>query len=245
MKNIVVIMAGGLGKRMNIDESNILPKVLHKVKGKPMLLHVIETAISINPIDIYIIVGKYKDVIEKEIGNYNLSKKIKYVIQEEPLGTGHAIQCCLPILQNINSNVIILSGDVPLISKKTLENLININNIKLMTTILDNPKGYGRIVEKDNKFVKIVEDKDCDDFEREINKINSGIYSINSELICKYVMNLKNDNKQKEYYLTDIVEIIKENENIDVEIYNVPKEKQFELMGVNTIEQLNQLNNII
>ena len=245
MKNIVVIMAGGLGKRMNIDESNILPKVLHKVKGKPMLLHVIETAISINPIDIYIIVGKYKDVIEKEIGNYNLSKKIKYVIQEEPLGTGHAIQCCLPILQNINSNVIILSGDVPLISKKTLENLININNIKLMTTILDNPKGYGRIVEKDNKFVKIVEDKDCDDFEREINKINSGIYSINSELICKYVMNLKNDNKQKEYYLTDIVEIIKENENIDVEIYNVPKENQFELMGVNTIEQLNQLNNII
>ena len=245
MKNIVVIMAGGLGKRMNIDESNILPKVLHKVKGKPMLLHVIETAISINPIDIYIIVGKYKDVIEKEIGNYNLSKKIKYVIQEEPLGTGHAIQCCLPILQNINSNVIILSGDVPLISKKTLENLININNIKLMTTILDNPKGYGRIVEKDNKFVKIVEDKDCDDFEREINKINSGIYSINSELICKYVMNLKNDNKQKEYYLTDIVEIIKENENIDIEMYNVPKEKQFELMGVNTIEQLNQLNNII
>ena len=245
MSNTVVIMAGGLGKRMNSDESNLLPKVLHKVKGKPMLLHVIETAISINPIDIYIIVGKYKDVIEKEIGNYNLSKKIKFVIQEEALGTGHAIQCCLPILQNINSNVIILSGDVPLISKKTLENLININNIKLMTTILDNPKGYGRIVEKDNKFVKIVEDKDCDDFEREINKINSGIYSINSELICKYVMNLKNDNKQKEYYLTDIVEIIKENENIDVEIYNVPKENQFELMGVNTIEQLNQLNNII
>lgn len=245
MSNTVVIMAGGLGKRMNSDESNILPKVLHKVKGKPMLLHVIETAISINPIDIYIIVGKYKDVIEKEIGNYNLSKKIKFVIQEEALGTGHAIQCCVPVLKNINSNVIILSGDVPLISKKTLENLVNIDKIKLMTTILDNPKGYGRIVEKDNKFVKIVEDKDCNDFEREINKINSGIYSINSELICKYVMDLKNDNKQKEYYLTDIVEIIKENENIDIEMYNVPKENQFELMGVNTIEQLNQLNNII
>lgn len=245
MSNTVVIMAGGLGKRMNSDESNILPKVLHKIKGKPMLLHVIETAISINPIDIYIIVGKYKDVIEKEIGNYNLSKKIKFVIQEEALGTGHAIQCCVPVLKNLNSNVIILSGDVPMISRKTLENLVNIDKIKLMTTILDNPKGYGRIVEKDNKFVKIVEDKDCNDFEREINKINSGIYSINSELICKYVMDLKNDNKQKEYYLTDIVEIIKENENIDIEMYNVPKENQFELMGVNTIEQLNQLNNII
>ena len=245
MNNTVVIMAGGLGKRMNSDESNLLPKVLHKVKGKPMLLHVIETAISINPIDIYIIVGKYKDVIEKEIGNYNLSKKIKFVIQEEALGTGHAIQCCVPVLENLNSNVIILSGDVPLISRKTLENLVNIDKIKLMTTILDNPKGYGRIVEKDNKFVKIVEDKDCNYFEKEINKINSGIYSINSELICKYVMDLKNDNKQKEYYLTDIVEIIKENENIDIEMYNVPKEKQFELMGVNTIEQLNQLNNII
>ena len=240
MDNVVVIMAGGLGKRMNSD----IPKVLHKVNDKPMLVHVIESALAIQPIKIYIVVGKYAPIIKDTLYYYDLLDYIEFIKQEEALGTGHAIQCCRPYLyQHEYSNTIILSGDVPLITTKTIRHMIrDLDYGRILTTILNDPTGYGRIIEKEGKFEKIVEEKDCNDLERKCQKINAGIYSFDTITLCKYLPLLSNDNAQGEYYLTDIVEIIKTKEDVEIELYEMPVEKQIELTGVNTKEQLEELN---
>jgi len=244
MDNVVVIMAGGLGKRMNSD----IPKVLHKVNDKPMLIHVIESALLIQPIKIYIVVGKYMPMIKDAVYFYNLIDNVEFIKQEEALGTGHAIQCCRPYLyQHEYSNTIILSGDVPLITTETIRKMIkDLDYARILTTILDDPTGYGRVIESDTgKFEKIVEEKDCNDLERKCQKINAGIYAFDTITLCKYLPLLSNNNAQGEYYLTDIVEIIKTKEEVDIELYEMPKEKQIELTGVNTEQQLMELNNIL
>ena len=244
MDNVVVIMAGGLGKRMNSD----IPKVLHKVNDKPMLIHVIESALLIQPIKIYIVVGKYMPMIKDAVYFYNLIDNVEFIKQEEALGTGHAIQCCRPYLyQHEYSNTIILSGDVPLITTETIRKMIkDLDYARILTTILDDPTGYGRVIESDTgKFEKIVEEKDCNDLERKCQKINAGIYAFDTITLCKYLPLLSNNNAQGEYYLTDIVEIIKTKEEVDIELYEMPKEKQIELTGVNTEQQLVELNNLL
>ena len=237
-QDIVIIMAGGLGKRMQ----STLPKVLHEVLDKPMLVHVVERALELNPTKIFVVVGKYLPVIAETLSHYDLIKHVDFINQPQALGTGHAIQCCRDEL-NIDANVLILSGDVPLIKTNTLKEMINeLNYARIMTTKLEDPHGYGRIIEKEGIFQKIVEEKDCDDEERKCQKTNAGIYAFNSKILYKYLPFLSNDNAQKEYYLTDIVEIIKQNEGVEIDLYDMPIEKQIELTGVNTKEQLEELN---
>lgn len=239
MKEInVIIMAGGLGKRMN----STLPKVLHKIQDKPMLVHVIDRALELNPERILVVVGKYLPVISETLKEYNVLKHVEFVNQPEALGTGHAIQCCREQLNN-DANVIILSGDVPLIKTDTLREMItDLDCARIMTSIMDNPHGYGRVIEKDGVFEKIVEEKDCNDEERKCTKTNAGIYAFKSKLLYKYLPYLSNDNAQNEYYLTDIVKIMKEHEKVQIGVYNIPTERQIELTGVNTKEQLEELN---
>ena len=240
---VVIIMAGGLGKRMNSD----LPKVSHCIKNKPMLVHVVEQTFLLNPTKILIVVGKYKEVIKNTLNNYidiDKTNKINFVYQEEPLGTGHAIQCCLPELYHFKSNSItlILSGDVPLLQHDTLKTFLQDNNdATLITTLLDNPTGYGRIIEDNNIFTKIVEEKECLTNEKLVNKVNCGVYAFNTELLCKYITKLDNHNSQGEYYLTDIIKLIKCNEDIMINTFNIPKKIQYQIMGVNTIDQLKEL----
>ena len=242
MSHSVIIMAGGLGKRM---ESN-LPKVLHKVLNKPMLVHVIETSLSLKPDNIFIIVGKYLSVIEDILNKYDILKYIKFVEQSEALGTGHAIQCCRDHIKDLNSKVLILSGDVPLIKENTLLQMMDkLDKARIMTTVLDDPYGYGRIIENNNIFSKIVEQKDANDEEKKCKKVNAGIYAFDSNILYKYLPYLSNDNAQKEFYLTDVVEIIKNNENINIELFNIPKKQQIELSGVNTKQQLEDLNKVL
>ena len=244
MSNLVVlIMAGGLGKRMNSN----LPKVLHNICGKPMLIHIIEQAFLLSPIKIGIIVGKYKDIIKQTLLNYISLENIEFISQNEPLGTGHAIQCCIHELQKYtNSNVIILSGDVPMLKSDTMREMTtNVNKVKIMTTEFDNPTGYGRIIEQNNLFVKIIEEKDCDQTQKQIRKINCGIYTFNTEILCKYLMDLTNNNSQGEYYLTDIIEIIRRRENIDIEMLNIVTHKHNEITGINTVEQLLELEKLM
>ena len=251
----VIIMAGGLGKRMNSE----LPKVLHKLHHQPMLVMIINKALKLEPNKILIVVGKYKDIIEKTINEYISSDKIEYVIQKEALGTGHAIQCCRDHLLEIEldlmtphteeGNVLILSGDVPLISTLTIIAMISKmskykSRVSLITTDLENPAGYGRVIEKNNCFEKIVEEKDCTQEERLVKKINSGIYLIDRTLLCKYLPYINNNNAQKEFYLTDIIEIIKNEAKIPILLYPIPKFKQYEIIGVNTKEQLLELSKI-
>jgi UDP-N-acetylglucosamine diphosphorylase/glucosamine-1-phosphate N-acetyltransferase len=245
---IPIIMAGGMGKRMGSD----LPKVLHKVNGIPMIVHILRNveklSKSVNVEKIIIVVGIFKEQIQKTIEDYIYTPKIAYVMQTpEPLGTGHAIQCCKPELESFpDANILILSGDVPLLSVETMYRVLLLkSDVKLITTTIEDPTGYGRIVLKDGKFSKIVEQKDCTIEECHITRVNCGIYSIKSSLLCKYIMELKNENKQKEYYLTDIVEIIKTNEYIEVDMLEIEPDKRKEIIGINTIQQLKDLEELI
>lgn len=240
-ENVVIIMAGGLGKRMQ----STLPKVLHEIFDKPMLVHVVERALEIKPTKIYVVVGKYLPVIAETLTNYDLIKHVDFIYQRAALGTGHAIQCCRDQLNN-DANVLILSGDVPLIKTDTLKMMMNeLKYARIMTTMLKDPHGYGRVIETDGVFEKIVEEKDCNDEERKCQKTNAGIYAFNSQMLYKYLPYLSNNNTQKEYYLTDIVEIIKQHEGVPIDLYDMPVSNQIELTGINTKEQLEELNNTL
>ena len=196
---------------------------------------------------VIIIVGKYEQQIRKAIEECIDELSITYVNQNEPLGTGHAIQCCREELIKLpNSDVLILSGDVPFLSCSTMMNLLKIPNlVKLITTKLSNPDGYGRIITNNGVFDKIVEQKDCNPEELEVLNINGGIYSINSKILCKYLPYLKNENKQKEFYLTDIIEIIKREEKLQIGLFEIDPENKLEIIGVNTISQLKELESLV
>jgi len=242
----IIIMAGGLGKRMNSD----LPKVLHKLNNIPLIIHILKTIIEIKPTKIFIIVGKYKTIIENTIKEYIplniIEENIIYVIQENPLGTGHAIHCCKSILtnyKNIINKICILSGDVPLIKSNTILNLLNnTKESNILTANIDEPYGYGRIIlDNSNNIKKIVEEKDCNLDEKQIKLINSGIYSFNINIIIEYIDLIDNNNSQNEYYLTQIFELLVKN-NISIN-YNIIN-NIIEITGINTQEQLKELEKI-
>ena len=236
---IVLIMAGGLGKRMN---SNI-PKVLHKLHDKPMLIHVIETSIQLNPVKIGLIVGKYRNQIEETIQFYlpHVSN-ITFIDQIVPQGTGHAIKCCIPFLSDyINHNCIILSGDAPLIQCSTLKRMLNkLSSSVILATQKENPYGYGRIVMGEKGFQKIIEENDATSAEKTIKLINGGIYAFNISLLVQYLPFINNHNSQNEYYLTDIFQYLSNDLKI-IDICELSSDRAFELLGANTPEQLKQL----
>jgi UDP-N-acetylglucosamine diphosphorylase/glucosamine-1-phosphate N-acetyltransferase len=253
-ETVVIIMAGGLGKRMNSD----VPKVLHLIVSKPMLVHVLEQAIKLNPLKILVVVGKYRDLIEKTIQQYidlqQYHSNIIFVNQEEPLGTGHAIQCCkktlLPFIGTNKTSVLILSGDVPLLSSIMMKHIVSrisdIPSVAITSTIMDEPFGYGRIV-KDNSgnFEKIVEEKDCELYEKQIQEINCGIYCFPCIYLYDSIHLLTNNNAQGEYYLTQVIEIMKkQNPELVVQIVEIPKKEQYQILGVNDTEQLQFLESL-
>jgi len=240
-------MAGGLGKRM----CSQIPKVLHCVQHKPMLVHVIEKSWELNPVKIIIIVGKYQPIIEQTLKE-NLTKEVfenlEFAFQPEAQGTGHAISCALKHL-NIKYcptlPVLILSGDTPLVTTETMKLLLeDLENAKIMTTQVSDPTGYGRIVLKDQCFQKIIEHKDCSQEELSIQTINTGIYAVTLRLLYDYVPQINNNNNQHEYYLTDLFGLLVANK-ISIQIYHMPVENQLQLTGVNTKEQLEKLNRLL
>jgi UDP-N-acetylglucosamine diphosphorylase/glucosamine-1-phosphate N-acetyltransferase len=238
-------MAGGLGKRMQSET----PKVLHRIRGLPMIAHLL---LSIKQIQnhsikkVLLVVGKYRSSIESTIFKYVDAEKIQFINQREALGTGHAIQCCRDelLLHPPSTNVLILSGDVPLLSPVTMEKMLeDLKTVRILTTKLDDPRDYGRIItNEEGKFHQIVEEKDATDLQRAIQYINSGIYAVNCGLLCRYLPLIRNHNEQREYYLTDIVEIIQQNEGVEVEMMEMGLSGQREILGVNTLEDLERLN---
>lgn len=239
---VIVIMAGGLGKRMESD----LPKVLHKINGVPMLVKILGTIRDLEKrvyvAKVMVVVGKYREIIEKTVNEYmDVDNWIQWVDQPQAMGTGHALQCCLPFLCDyLSSNVLILSGDVPLIRVKTMLCMVtSCGGVRIITTHLSSPGGYGRILlSGGGEFLAIVEEKDCDSEQKKITEVNGGIYCFDCLWLCKYLPLLKNENSQGEYYLTDIVRLIREGEGVDVERFVLRVEKQYEILGVNTLQQL-------
>lgn len=243
MKLTVCVLAGGLGKRMNSS----LPKVCHLFKNKPMIVHVIDNALELNSEKIIIITGKYNEIIQETVKKYiniEIFNKLFFVEQNEPLGTGHAVKCSLK-MYNIDENVLILNGDTPNLNTELLSKFINDNSEnKLLISEVNDSYGYGRIIMNDkNEIQKIVEEKDASEDEKKIKKINSGIYLIKSEYLLKFIPLIKNNNKSNEYYLTDIIEIMINNK-INIFGYLIDKKDNNLILGVNTIEQLNNLEKL-
>jgi len=228
----IIILAAGQGSRMK----SALPKVLHPIAGKALVQHVIDTAYQLNADKIIGVYGHGGDIVPKTINDDNVS----WVIQEEQLGTGHAVDQAMPELED-SDIAVILYGDVPLIKKETLSQLIEYakKDFALLTVDLDDPTGYGRIVrDADGKVERIVEHKDSTDEEKLISEINTGILAVNAGELRNWLKRLDNSNAQGEYYLTDVIEMAV---NDDIEVKTVNPESEQEVLGVNSRTQLAEL----
>ena len=245
-RNIIpIIMAGGQGTRMNSD----LPKVLHLVNGVPMIVRILRAARALpNVTKVYIVVGAHRAAIASAVEEhlYCSGTDIEYIDQPDARGTGHAIQCCLPQLAccHPEDNVLILSGDTPLLTTSLLTLLAEYSpsvQAVVATMRVESPTGYGRIVERNREFVKIVEEKDCDARERAIRHVNAGLYRVSVAALLAHLPHLSDNNAQKELYLTDIFSLILGENDVsptDVTTMRVPADMQHQLQGVNTPAQL-------
>ena len=228
-------MAAGKGTRMNTE----LPKVLHTLNNKTMIEHVVDTTLKINPEKLIVVVGYKNELVKKQLNNYD----IKYVEQLKQLGTGHAIMQCQNALNNFDGDTLILSGDVPLITKKTLSDLYKKHIAckskgTVLSATISNPTGYGRILRNGDSFVSIVEEKDANKKQKEINEINAGIYIFNNQILFSNINQIKNQNNQSEYYLPDVLPIMLKNKH-QITVYKTSNE--LEIKGINTIQQLYDL----
>jgi len=263
-KLAVIILAAGLGKRMKSPDK---PKVMYELRGKPLIQYVVELSLKVGACRIVLVVGHKREMViefltnllpylpspteggseETPEGSEDVSNAVfDFAVQDPQLGTGHAVMQAEPYLKGCFGDVLILSGDVPMLKHETVEKLIeehrrNKNDATLLTTVFKNPAGYGRIVrDSNNRFVKIVEEKDADDDEKKINEINPAIYMINARILFECLKKIRPDNNQKEYYLTDI-------------FYQIPKEKigivktedELEVTGINSVEQLEELKKLL
>lgn len=232
--NIALILAAGAGTRMKSQK----PKVLHEICGKPMLQHVIDTAHELNVDQIVVVVGHGAEKVQEAIED-----NVDYVYQEEQLGTGHAVMQAKSFFENYKGNVLVLYGDTPFISAKTLQKFMEYHkenhlDATILTAKIEDPTSYGRIIRNKKGQIKaIVEHKDANAEQLKINEINSGMYYFKADLLCHALKQITNDNVQKEYYLTDAISILSQEE------YNIGgyvAKDYTEVEGVNSRVQLAQ-----
>ncbi|MGB0998590.1 MAG: bifunctional UDP-N-acetylglucosamine diphosphorylase/glucosamine-1-phosphate N-acetyltransferase GlmU, partial [Pseudomonadales bacterium] len=233
MKLHVVVLAAGKGSRMKSK----MPKVLHPVGGKPMLKRVVDTAISLGAEGIHLVIGHGADQVRETMA----SEPVNFVEQLEQLGTGHAVDQALPNIPD-DASVLVLYGDVPLISAETLNELVELQDaqtLSLLTAIMDDPTGYGRIVRNvADEVVAIVEQKDASDEQLHINEINTGILAVPAIKLKQWLPKLSSDNAQGEYYLTDIIAMAVAD---DMEVEACHPQSLEEVQGVNNRLQLCEL----
>ena len=228
----VIILAAGQGTRMKSS----LPKVLHPVAGRPMLVHVVETARQLGPTAIHVVAGHGAQQVQQELADYPLG----WAIQEQQLGTGHAVLQALPAVDPA-SNVLILYGDVPLISATTLERLVTAasGGPALLTAKMADPAGYGRIVrDETGKLLGVVEHKDASDTQRSIDEINTGVLAAPAADLLQYLPEVGNANSQGEYYLPDILAMAVADGK---EVASCLALSELEIQGVNDRVQLAQV----
>jgi len=233
MKLTAVILAAGVGTRMKSNK----PKAMQTLAGKELIKHVISALNVIKADEIIVVCGHLQELLKESLQD----ERVTFVEQKEQLGTGHALLECLPYISD-NSNVLILYGDVPLISPEVLYNLVSTNTqstLGVITASIDNPFGLGRIVrDKFGTVEEIVEEKDATDLQKQIKEINTGIYSVPKKLLQVWLPKIGNDNANKEYYLTDIIKFARA-DNISINVTHPIHE--YEILGVNTRVQLADL----
>jgi len=232
----VVILAAGMGKRMQSD----LPKVLHPLAGKPLLAHVLDTARHLSPFRMCVIYGHGGDAVPARFE----ADDLEFVLQEPQLGTGHAVMQAVPHLKRSGIDAV-LYGDVPLTSVATLKALAEkagLDRLAVLTVNLDDPTGYGRIVrDSDGRIVRIVEQKDASDAERGIREVNTGIIVAPTRALKAWLSRLSNNNAQREYYLTDIIAMAVRD---GIAVESVQPTHGWETLGVNSKTQLAELERI-
>lgn len=241
MSLAVTIMAAGKGTRMKSSKA----KVLHELNGLSLIEHVLNTAKKLNPEKIVLIVGHQADEVKQATKAYHAS----YALQEPQLGTGHAVMQAETPLNDFDGHVLILSGDVPLVTFNTLNELLNhhLNTeavATVLTTNIEDPTGYGRVVRnvEGTEVLKIVEHKDASEEEKAINEINSGIYIFKKEPLFKALHRVDNNNAQGEYYLPDVFKLFLED---NLKISALLTSNFNEIRGINTVEQLSEAEKIL
>jgi bifunctional UDP-N-acetylglucosamine pyrophosphorylase/glucosamine-1-phosphate N-acetyltransferase len=228
----IVILAAGMGKRMNSS----LPKVLHPLAGKPLLSHVVDTARSLSPARLCIVYGHGGAMVPEAMR----AQDIAFALQEPQLGTGHAVMQALPSLDPAQATLI-LYGDVPLTRRDTLQRLLDSagdDKLSVLTVELDDPTGYGRIVREHGNIVRIVEQKDASPEQCMIQEVNTGIMVVPPGCLQPWLQQLSNDNAQREYYLTDI---IARAVGVNVPVTSAQPGAVWETLGVNSKVQLAEL----
>lgn len=234
-----VILAGGKGTRMNNPE---LPKCATPFLGKPIINHIIDTLHEVKVNKIVVVVGYKKEKLIEV-----LPEDCIHVTQENQLGTADAMMTTKNVLiDDKDSITLIIPGDMPLITKEMVANMVdahikNGNVLTVMTSILDDPMMYGRIVRKGKNISRIVEYKDCNEEEKKIKEINVGVYAVDNQLLFDALNKVNNNNKQHEYYLTDIVAILGEEYKVDSYVVK----NDCHVVGINDMVTLKELENSI
>ncbi len=239
----VLILAAGLGTRMRSN----LAKVLHLLDGRPLIGHVCRSAAILAPRRVYTVIGHQGEDVKTAVLQEIDDAHAEFPLQKKQLGTGDAVNAARPLLENEESTLLVLSGDVPLIKSETLSALIGQHlshrgtgaACTILTVELDDPTGYGRVIrDSGGVFDRIVEQKDGSDGELETTEINSGIYCFETRKLYEELTKVQNDNAQGEYYLTDVPKILKENGEA-ISIFKHEDEREIE--GINNRKQLAEM----
>ena len=236
----VVVLAAGQGTRMKSG----LPKVLHPIAGRPMIERVIQTANSLSPSTITLIVGHKSEVVRDRLGN---DQNIGFALQEPQLGTAHALQQAEPVLTGRTGSLILLSGDVPLLSPNTLKRLLETHRgsgaaATVVTATVERPYGYGRIVRSRGRITRIVEERDASPTQRQIKEINSGIYAFDLAPLFDALRSIASQNAQGEFYLTDLIAIYRRRK-LPVETLLI--ENAQEIRGINSRSELAEVSRLV
>ncbi len=236
MNRYAIVLAAGKGTRMHSIDPN-KSKVCFEILNKALVNYVIDALKPLNLNKIIAVVGHGGEETTKLVQN-----DADVVWQKEQKGTGHAVMQAAPLLANKEGYTLICCGDTPLLTSKTLQKLLDThinqhNDLTLLTAHVDNPTGYGRIIRNAQKVEKIVEEADCNESEKKVQEVNAGVYVFDNRLLFKYLDHISSNNKQNEYYLTDLLKIfVKEKFQVGAMILDDSKEMQ----GVNTPTQLKQ-----
>jgi len=235
-----VILAAGLGKRMKSD----LPKVLHKLNGRALVEYVVENVKAAGVTRILVVVGHKHELVRKQLE----TEAVEFVLQVPQKGTGHAVQMAMPALGDFDGDLLVLYGDMPLISSQTIIGLLRKRRQSeaaavVLTVTLNDPKEYGRIVrDQDGLLTAIVEYKDADDSVRRIKEINTGTYCFDAGKLRNVIGRLTDNNAQREFYLTDVISLLKK-DGLKVAAYLADNPN--EGLGVNSLEELHEMERIL
>jgi bifunctional UDP-N-acetylglucosamine pyrophosphorylase/glucosamine-1-phosphate N-acetyltransferase len=235
-----VILAAGMGKRMKSE----LPKVLHKLDGRFMVDYVIDNARMAGVNDIVLVVGHKHEMVEDQLAD----RKVKFALQMPQKGTGHAVQMAVPYLDDFEGDLLVLCGDMPLVSVATIENLIESRHDSkaaavVLTVKLDDPGSYGRIIRDNQGYLdSIVEFKDANDSAKQIKEVNTGAYCFDYKMLLGVLDRLDSQNAQAEYYLTDTIKLLK---GKGLKVVALVSDDPNEGFGINSIDELSYVESII